>query len=161
MNEIKCPHCGVTFKVDEAGFADILKQVRDKEFEQEIHDRVALLERDKENAIKPAGANAKNILQTDVAKKEAEIAELKADKNSLIAKLEAEKTAEITRLQSEKATEIARLQSIVERRRRRRVWQRRASVYRRSFRRGNRIAMPGVLATGPLPHGARGRRPPG
>lgn len=114
MNEIICPHCKKAFKVDEAGFADILKQVRDSEFETELHDRVALLEREKENAVKLAEANAKNILQADVAKREAEIAELKADKNSLIAKLEAEKTAEITRLQSEKAAEIARLQSIVE-----------------------------------------------
>ena len=36
MNEIKCPHCKKTFKVDEAGFADILKQVRDFEFENRL-----------------------------------------------------------------------------------------------------------------------------
>ena len=37
MNEIKCPHCGKAFKIDEAGYADILKQVRDGEFEQQLH----------------------------------------------------------------------------------------------------------------------------
>ena len=44
MNEIKCPHCGKAFKVDEAGYADILKQVRDSEFEQQLHDRLELAE---------------------------------------------------------------------------------------------------------------------
>ena len=42
MNEIKCPHCGQTFTVDEAGYADIVKQVRDSEFEQQLHDRLEL-----------------------------------------------------------------------------------------------------------------------
>ena len=114
MNEIICPHCKKAFKVDEAGFADILKQVRDREFEQELHDRIELLERDKENAVKLAEANAKNTLQADVAKKETEIAELKADKDSLVAKLKAEKDTELARLQSEKTAEITRLQSNIE-----------------------------------------------
>ena len=114
MNEIICPHCKKAFKVDEAGFADILKQVRDREFEQELHDRIELLERDKDNAVKLAEANAKNTLQADVAKKETEIAGLKADKDSLVAKLKAEKDTELARLQSEKTAEITRLQSNIE-----------------------------------------------
>lgn len=76
MNEIVCPHCKKAFKVDEAGFADILKQVRDHEFERELHDRLELSERDKENAVKLAEANTKNELQADVSKKDAEIAKL-------------------------------------------------------------------------------------
>ena len=40
MNEIKCPHCGKTFKVDESSFADIVKQVRDHEFEEALHKQV-------------------------------------------------------------------------------------------------------------------------
>lgn len=89
MNEIICPHCKKAFKVDEAGFADILKQVRDHEFEKELHERVEMMEKDKENAVKLAEANTKNQLQADVAKKEAEIAELKAGKDAEIAKLKA------------------------------------------------------------------------
>lgn len=100
MNEIICPHCEKTFKVDEAGFADILKQVRDHEFERELLDRIEMMEKDKENAVKLAEANAKNELQTEVAKKEAELTELKAEKNTLIAELKAEKDAEISRLQA-------------------------------------------------------------
>lgn len=78
MNEIICPHCKKAFKIDEAGFADILKQVRDHEFEKELHDRLELLEKDKESAIKLAEANTKNALQNDIAKKEAEVSKLQA-----------------------------------------------------------------------------------
>jgi hypothetical protein len=49
MNEIVCPHCGKAFKIDEAGYADILKQVRDSEFEQQLHERLELAEQDKRN----------------------------------------------------------------------------------------------------------------
>lgn len=42
MHEIICPHCGKAFKIDEAGYADILKQVRDSKFEQELHERLEL-----------------------------------------------------------------------------------------------------------------------
>lgn len=78
MNEIKCPHCKKAFKIDEAGFADILKQVRDHEFDKELHERLELLERDKESAIKLAESNTRNELQADAAKKDAEIAKLEA-----------------------------------------------------------------------------------
>jgi len=78
MNEIKCPTCNEIFKVDETGFADIVKQVRDREFEKALNERQALLEADKENAVKLAQADTKNVLQAEAAKKDAEIAELKA-----------------------------------------------------------------------------------
>jgi hypothetical protein len=104
MNEVVCPHCKKAFKVDEAGFADILKQVRDHEFEQELLERVKLLEKDKENAVKLAEANTKNALQSEVAKKEAQIAELKAEKELALTGLQAKKDAELAELK-------ARLQS--------------------------------------------------
>ena len=47
MHDIICPHCSKAFKVDEAGYADILKQVRDREFEQQLNKRLALAEQDK------------------------------------------------------------------------------------------------------------------
>ena len=78
MNEIKCPACGKLFKVDESGFADIVKQVRDREFEKAIREREVLLEADKEKAIQLAEANTKNTLQTETVKKDAEISELKS-----------------------------------------------------------------------------------
>lgn len=100
MKEIICPHCKKAFKVDEAGFADILKQVRDDEFEKELHDRLELLERDKQNAVKLAEANTKNAMQAEVAKKETELAEIKAQRDILVGELKAEKDAEIARLQA-------------------------------------------------------------
>lgn len=100
MNEIICPHCKKVFKVDEAGFADILKQVRNHEFERELFDRIELMEKDKENAVKLAEANTKNELQTEMSKKDTELAELKAQRDSLVNELKAEKDAEIARLQA-------------------------------------------------------------
>ena len=67
MREIICPHCGKAFKIDEAGYADIVKQVRDSEFEQQLHDRLELAERDKRNAIELAETKASNELQKAAA----------------------------------------------------------------------------------------------
>jgi hypothetical protein len=78
MNDIICPHCNKAFKVDESGFADILRQVRNNEFEKEIHDRLALAEREKANAVQLAEANLKNSLQEELLKKEQQIIELNA-----------------------------------------------------------------------------------
>jgi len=78
MNDIICPHCKKAFKVDEAGFADILKQVRDHKFEQELHERLVIAEREKQSAIELAQAQTKNALQADLARKEAELAEMKS-----------------------------------------------------------------------------------
>jgi len=78
MNEIICPHCKKAFKVDEAGYADILKQVRDQKFEEEIHNRLQLAEQSKLDAVKIAEANAKNAIQLTVSEKEKELADLKA-----------------------------------------------------------------------------------
>ncbi len=84
MNDIKCPHCGKVFKVDDAGFADILKQVRDSQFEKEIHERLELASREKENAIKLAVLDTRNNLQEDINRKEKELIEIKAQKDKEI-----------------------------------------------------------------------------
>jgi hypothetical protein len=78
MNEIICPYCKKTFKVDEAGFADILKQVRDQQFNKDLHDRLEIAEREKASAVKLAESNLKNTLQEELAKKETELAEMKS-----------------------------------------------------------------------------------
>ncbi len=78
MHEIICPHCGKAFKIDEAGYADILKQVRDSDFEKQLHERLELAEQDKRNAVELAQAKAASELQKAAATKDAEIQELKA-----------------------------------------------------------------------------------
>lgn len=100
MNEIICPNCKKAFKVDEAGFADILKQVRDHQFENELRERLEIAEKEKESAVKLAEANAKNSIQADIAKKDKEIAELKADKERELAVLSAKKDSEIAEMKS-------------------------------------------------------------
>ena len=78
MHEIICPHCGKAFKIDEAGYADILKQVRDSDFEKQLHERLELAEQDKRNAVELAQARASSELQKAASAKDAEIQELKA-----------------------------------------------------------------------------------
>ena len=60
MHEIICPHCSKAFKIDEAGYADILKQVRDGDFEKQLHERLELAEREKRDAIALAEAKVAN-----------------------------------------------------------------------------------------------------
>ncbi|MBS1985961.1 MAG: DUF2130 domain-containing protein [Bdellovibrionales bacterium] len=78
MHEIICPHCGKAFKIDEAGYADILKQVRDSDFEKQLHERLELAEQDKRNAVELAQAKITSELQKTASAKDAEIQELKA-----------------------------------------------------------------------------------
>jgi len=78
MHEIICPHCGKAFKIDEAGYADILKQVRDSEFEQQLHERLELAEKDKLNAVELAKEKVGSEMQKAAVAKVAEIQELKA-----------------------------------------------------------------------------------
>ena len=78
MNEIKCPHCGEMFTIDEAGFAAILKQVRDAEFDKEVRRHEQLLTSEKQQAMQLAVAEALAKAQGDAAQKEARIAELEA-----------------------------------------------------------------------------------
>lgn len=78
MHEIICPHCGKAFKIDEAGYADILKQVRDSEFEKQLHERLDLAEQGKQNAVELAQTKVASELQKVAAAKDAEIQALKA-----------------------------------------------------------------------------------
>lgn len=76
MQEIVCPHCKTAFTVDKAGYADILKQVRDKDFEKQLHEHLAVADREKQSAVELAKTIAAKDAQEAVAKKDAEIQEL-------------------------------------------------------------------------------------
>ena len=78
MHEIICPHCHKAFKIDEAGYADILKQVRDHAFESQLHERLELAAQDKQKAVELAELRATGELQRAAAAKDAEIQSLKA-----------------------------------------------------------------------------------
>lgn len=76
MNEIKCPHCGKVFQVDERGFADILRQVRTAEFDKEIAQREGMLQEQNAQAVKLAVAKAQQDAQAETAQRDVRIAEL-------------------------------------------------------------------------------------
>lgn len=101
MNEIKCPACKTSFKIDEAGYAEILIQVRNREFDSELKNRLDLAEKGKEDAIEIAIERTKNELHQIVAGKDVDLASLQSENAALLSKIETEKNAEIARLESE------------------------------------------------------------
>jgi hypothetical protein len=101
MNEIICPNCKKAFKVDEAGFAAILKQVRDHQFEEELTNRLALADKEKESAVELAKATIKNALQEELAKKDRDLAELRAKSDTDLAEKLAKKETEIAEMKSQ------------------------------------------------------------
>ena len=117
MNEIKCPHCGTVFAIDEAEYASLVQQVRTAEFEKELHSRLVEAEKAKKAEIELAEAKVAQLAQEAAAKKDAEIQRLKNEiegagksQSLAIAKVDqeaqkalGEKDAEIQRLTSELA----------------------------------------------------------
>jgi len=100
MNEIICPNCHKTFDLDAAGFADIVKQVRDHQFEEELLARLDLAEIDKINAVKLAEVELKNSVQVELANKDMLISELKAKNEAQLAEELAKKEVEIATMRS-------------------------------------------------------------
>jgi hypothetical protein len=103
MNEIICPNCKKAFKVDEAGYADILKQVRDEQFQDDINDRLAIAEKEKQSAIIIAEEKLKSTYQKELAEKQTEIDVLK-EKSKV----------ELIEEASKKEDRIRELQSIID-----------------------------------------------
>ncbi len=108
MNEIKCPNCGKVFRVDESGFADIVKQIRDDEFSKELDERERLLASSSKKAVDLAIAQTRGEMQEDVSKREAEIAKLNARIEALAS--EKELYAKSAAAQAEKERDALRAQ---------------------------------------------------
>ena len=77
-NEIRCPHCGEAFTVDESGYAAILNQVRDQEFQREVDARVSLAEKSREQEMALAVTRAEEALRAQIAERDGELVNLKA-----------------------------------------------------------------------------------
>lgn len=108
MQEIKCPKCGEVFQVDASGYASIVKQVRDKEFHAELHNREVQFAKDKETAVALAEAKQQNTFRDQLSHKDAEIEELKhklvlleQSRDQAIAQEVARKDAEISQLNAQ------------------------------------------------------------
>lgn len=100
MNNIVCPKCKETFKVDEAGFADILKQVRDRQFNEELQSRMEMAEREKDTALKLAEAKLRNSFNDYMAKKDKEISELHMQNERHLNEQLAKKEREISEMKA-------------------------------------------------------------
>lgn len=82
VHEITCPHCGKSFAIDEAGYAQILKQVRDEEFANSLQERMESWEEQKKVEIQLAEAKVAEKLHEEIVKREADVAKLVAEKES-------------------------------------------------------------------------------
>jgi hypothetical protein len=124
MNEIICPHCHKAFKIDEAGYADILKQVRNHEFEEELKKQESFLTKEKENAVLLAEERIKNTFQQTLSKKDQTIQTLEADKQRELLAIQTKKDIELAELkaklqafETEKALAVAEALSNLQRER--------------------------------------------
>jgi len=109
MKEITCPNCTKSFKLDEAGYADIVKQVRNHEFEDELTRREQYLKEEKETAIKLTEERVKNSFSAALSEKEKELALLKSGKDQELNLLKSQKGQELEALKSQKDQEISKL----------------------------------------------------
>lgn len=100
MQEIICPNCQKPFKLDEAGFANILKQVRDQQFEEELNKRLHLAENEKTNAIKLTEAELRKSFIEELARKDQEILAVQAKSAADLAAQLSERELEIASLKS-------------------------------------------------------------
>ncbi len=109
MQEIKCPHCGKVFTLDEAGYADILNQVRNDAFHHELAERLALAERDKKAAIELVQSKLAGEMDRNVAEKNIEIERLKAELKTSAELMQATAQGKLQEEMFKKDTELARL----------------------------------------------------
>ena len=113
MHEISCPHCHKAFQIDEAGYASILKQVRDEAFESEIANRLQLAEDDKRNAVELAESKAANAARDDAVKKDSEIQQLRAQLDTVATKQELAVTQAVTEIKGKRDVEVAELKAVI------------------------------------------------
>lgn len=113
MKDIICPNCNTAFKLDDAGFADIVKQVRDEQFTEELNHRLAIAEKEKSNAVMLAEANLKNTLQQELSKKEQEISDLKSRKELELERIR----AKVVQAEQEKRQAVLEATRVIEKER--------------------------------------------
>ena len=100
MNDIICPNCNKAFKVDEAGYAAILKQVRDHQFQEELANRLRIAEREKQQAVALAEEKIKGSLSQQLSAKVQEINDLKAKHELYLAQELAKKNEALSHLEA-------------------------------------------------------------
>ena len=114
MQEIKCPKCGEFFQIDESGYAAILKQVHNKEFDKELGQKKAEFEKEKELAVNYAIVKAKSESEKEIAILRNQLLEKERDNDKLLSQIKSNETASeiaIIKAVQEKDTEILQLKN--------------------------------------------------
>ncbi len=111
MHDIICPHCTKAFKIDEAGYADIIQQVRDQEFQNQLQERLHAAQVEKENAVQLAQAQAQAQLVQNAARKDAEIAALQTRLQASQSELQLAVTQALSSVEKERDALRAQLQA--------------------------------------------------
>ncbi|MFM7723216.1 MAG: DUF2130 domain-containing protein, partial [Bacteroidota bacterium] len=101
MKDIVCPKCQSVFNIDQAGFAEIVKQVRNNEFEQDLKERLNAAENEKKAALALANAELKNLYEAQLAQKEQENALLKTEAENKVRESLLEKEKQLIELQAQ------------------------------------------------------------
>ena len=114
MQEIKCPKCGTVFTVDETGYSAIVAQVRDEQFNKDLHERLAQFEKEKQAEIKPAESKVEQEKEKTVAQLNQEIAELKSKIDAANKSKDTEIQLQVATVQNNKDKEIAELTKQIE-----------------------------------------------
>lgn len=108
-HDIICPHCKKSFSVDESEYASLLNQISKQEIDQEVHERLAALEREKANAVALAEEKIRRELQKTLSEREAELTQIKTERDAALARAQSEKEAELTKLKAQANQKIAEL----------------------------------------------------
>jgi hypothetical protein len=101
MTEIVCPHCHTAFKIDESGYAEILKQVHDKDFDKQLGERIKALEDTNKLTTELAISNAKAALEKERDKLKAELEKMQMAQELALANALAEVTRERDKIQGD------------------------------------------------------------
>jgi hypothetical protein len=99
-NTVKCPNCKEAFKVDDSVYTDIVKQVRDQQFQDELTNRLETANNEKQSALQLKEAELKNAFQEQLTQKQREIDELKFKSKSELVDEVSKKDSKIQELQS-------------------------------------------------------------
>ncbi|MBM3164438.1 MAG: DUF2130 domain-containing protein [Bacteroidetes bacterium] len=100
MKDIICPKCHSVFNIDQAGFAEIVKQVRNSEFEKDINEKMTAAEKDKQSTVALTEASLKNKYESELSKKDQEISLLRAENENKIRESLLEREKQLTELQA-------------------------------------------------------------
>jgi hypothetical protein len=100
MSEIICPNCKKSFKIDKDSYTNMLKQVRDKQFEKELSNRLEIAQKEKDTEIKLVESNLLKQMQEKLALKDKELLELQVKNQDELNKKLQQKELQLQEMQT-------------------------------------------------------------